>query len=105
MKNWGTLTGIAISGEMWMMEWGGGGVRDEEVRRREPNRQQFILPALDYETLIGAEHPVRAIWQVLEGLDPIRFCAPIKARENGPGRDATAPRMLLGLWLYGLSEG
>lgn len=78
---------------------------DEEVRLREPNRKQFILQALDYETLIGAEHPVRAIWQVLEGLDLSRFCAPIKARENGPGRDATSPRMLLGLWLYGLSEG
>jgi transposase len=78
---------------------------DEEVRLREPNRKQFILQALDYETLIGPEHPVRAIWQVLEGLDLSRFCAPIKARENGPGRDATSPRMLLGLWLYGLSEG
>jgi hypothetical protein len=60
---------------------------------------------VDYETLIGAEHPVRAIWRLLEGLDLSQFCAPIKARENRPGRDATDPRMLLGLWLYGLSEG
>src|SRR5216684_4050293 len=78
---------------------------DEEVRLREPNRKQLILQSVDYETLIDAEHPARAIWRVLEGLDLSRFCAPIKARENGPGRDATDPRMLLGLWLYGLSEG
>jgi transposase len=78
---------------------------DEEVRVREPNRKQLILQPVDYERLIGAEHPVRAIWRVLEGLDLSRFRAPIKARENGPGRDATDPRMLLGLWLYGLSEG
>ena len=42
---------------------------------------------------------------MLEGLELSRFCAPIKARENTPGRDATDPRVLLGLWLYGLSEG
>ena len=78
---------------------------DEELRLREPNREQLILQPVDYATLIDAEHPARAIWRVLEGLDVGRFCAPIKARENRPGRDATSPRMLLGLWLYGLSEG
>jgi transposase len=78
---------------------------DEEVRLREPNRKQLILHAVDYETLIGAAHPARAIWRVLESLDLSRFCAPIKAREHGAGRAASDPRMLLGLWLYGLSEG
>src|SRR5216684_5806862 len=78
---------------------------DEEVRLREPNRKQLILQSVDYETLISAEHPARAIWRVLEAMDLSRFCAPIKARENSPGRDATDPRVLLALWLYGLSEG
>jgi len=77
----------------------------EEVRLREPDRKQLILQAVDYETLISAEHPARAIWRVLEAMDLSRFCAPIKARENSPGRDATDPRVLLALWLYGLSEG
>ena len=57
----------------------------EEVRLREPDRKQLILETVDYEKLVGAEHPVRAIWRVLEGLDLSRFCAPIKAREHGPG--------------------
>lgn len=78
---------------------------DEEVRLREPNRRQLILQPVDYETLIDAEHPARAIWRVLEAMDLSRFCAPIRARENSPGRDATDPRVLLALWLYGLSEG
>jgi transposase len=78
---------------------------DEEVRLREPNRKQLLLQQVDYEALLDAEHPARAIWRVLEGLDLSRFCAPIRARENRPGRDATSPRMLLGLWLYGLSQG
>jgi transposase len=77
----------------------------EEVRLREPDRKQLILQTVDYDTLIGAEHPARAIWRVLEGLDLSRFYAPIKARENAPGRDASDPRMLLALWLYGLSAG
>lgn len=87
------------------MEGGGGGEMDEAVRLREPNRKQLILQAVDYETLIDEKHPARAIWRVLEGLELSRFCAPIKAREKVPGRDATSPRVLLGLWLYGLSEG
>ena len=55
----------------------------EEVRLREPDRKQLILEPVDYEKLVGAEHAVRAIWRVLEGLDLSRFCAPIKAREHG----------------------
>ena len=77
----------------------------EEVRLREPDRKQLILQTMDYETLIGAEHPARAIWRVLEALDLSRFYAPITARENAPRRDASGPRMLLALWLYGLSAG
>ena len=78
---------------------------EEAVRLREPNRKQMILKAEDLDSLIGAEHPARAIWRVLEGMELARFYAPIKAREGGAGRDATDPRMLLTLWLYGLSEG
>lgn len=88
-----------------MMVGGGGGVMDEEVRLREPNRKQLILQSVDYDTLIGAEHPARAIWRVLESLELSRFRAPIKAREHTAGRDASDPRMLLALWLYGLSVG
>ena len=78
---------------------------DEEVRLREPDRKQIVLQPLDYDKLIEAGHPARAIWRVLSKLDLSRFCAPIKARENSPGRAATDPRLLLALWLYGLSEG
>jgi hypothetical protein len=30
----------------------------EEVRLREPDRKQLILETVDYEKLVGAEHPV-----------------------------------------------
>src|SRR5258708_23184314 len=78
---------------------------EEAVRLREPNRKQMILKAEDLDSLIGAEHPARAIWRVLEGMELARFYQAIKAREGSAGRDATDPKMLLALWLYGLSEG
>ena len=78
---------------------------EEAVRLREPNRKQLMLQTVDYDGLIGAEHPARAIWRVLETLDLSRLSAPIKARANTVGRDATDPRLLAALWLYGLSQG
>jgi transposase len=78
---------------------------EEAVRLREPNRKQVVLRPEDLDGLIGPEHAARALWRVLEGLELARFYAPIRAREGSAGRDATDPRMLLALWLYGLSEG
>jgi transposase len=78
---------------------------EEAVRLREPNRKQLILEPTDLDRLLEPEHPARAIWRVLEQLDLSRFLAPIKAREGVVGRDASDPRMLLALWLYGLSQG
>jgi len=78
---------------------------EEAVRLREANRKQLILHPTDLEGLLEAEHPARAIWRVLEGLALGRFEESIKAREGSAGRDATDPRILLALWLYGLSQG
>src|SRR5258707_15799432 len=78
---------------------------EEVVRLREPNRKQMIMRGEDLDSLIGPEHVARAIWRMLERLDLRRFYAPIKAREGSAGRDATDPRILLALWLYGLSQG
>jgi transposase len=78
---------------------------EEAVRLREANRKQLILHPTDLDGLLEAEHPARAIWRVLEGLALGRFEESIKAREGSAGRDATDPKILLGLWLYGLSQG
>ncbi len=78
---------------------------EEAVRLREPNRKQMILRPESVDGLIGPEHPARAIWRVLEAMELGRFYQTIKAREGSAGRDATDPKMLLALWLYGLSEG
>lgn len=74
-------------------------------RLREPQRAQIELRAVDIESLIGEDHPVRLIWSYVEGLDLSELENRIKARGDRPGHPATSPRLLLALWLYATSEG
>jgi transposase len=74
-------------------------------RLREPQRDQIALRAVDIESLIGEDHPVRLIWSYAEGLDLSELENRIKARGDRPGHPATSPRLLLALWLYATSEG
>jgi transposase len=57
------------------------------------------------DDLVPAQHPVRMVMALVETLDVSRFSEPIKAREGVAGRDATDPRLLVGLWLYGCIRG
>lgn len=74
-------------------------------RLREPQRDQIELRAVDIESLIGEDHPVRVIWAYVEGLDLRELEDRIKARGDRPGHPATSPRLLLALWLYATSDG
>ncbi len=74
-------------------------------RLREPKRDQIELRAVDIESLIGEDHPVRVIWAYVEGLDLSELEDRIKARGDRPGHPATSPRLLLALWLYATSDG
>ena len=74
-------------------------------RLREPKRDQIELRAVDIESLIGADHPIRVIWSYVEGLDLRELEDRIKARGDRPGHPATSPRLLLALWLYATSDG
>lgn len=57
------------------------------------------------DDLIPAEHQARVIWEVSGRLDLSRFYEPIRARAGCIGRDATDPRLLVALWLYGCTRG
>ncbi len=74
-------------------------------RLREPRRDQIELRAMDIESLVGQDHPVRVIWAYVEGLDLSELEDGIKARDDRPGHPATSPRLLLALWLYATSDG
>src|SRR5713226_3415408 len=62
-------------------------------RLREPQRDQIELRAVDIESLIGEDHPVRVIWTYVEGLDLSELEDRIKARGDRPGHPATSPRL------------
>src|SRR5436305_15026436 len=74
-------------------------------RLREPQRDQIALRAVDVESLVGEDHPVRLIWSYVEELDLSALEKRIKARGDRPGHPATSPRLLLALWLYATGEG
>lgn len=69
------------------------------------NRKQFVLEPRDFDGLIAADHPARAVWSFVERLDLSKFYEPIRSREGGTGRPATDPKVLLALWLFAISDG
>lgn len=74
-------------------------------RFRTPVRNQLELRPVDLESLIAPDHRARIVWDFVVGLDLRELYAEIQAVEGGPGRDATDPRVLMALWLYGTLEG
>ena len=69
-------------------------------RLRTADRFQVVLNYGCPDDLVGPDHKVRILWQVIERQDWSAFSEPIKAREGNAGRDATDPRILAAVWLY-----
>jgi transposase len=76
-----------------------------DIRIRQAERRQAGFELVDIEGLVVDDHPVRAVWSFVEGLDLQSFYDRIKARGETPGRPATDPRILLALWLYATADG
>ena len=80
-----------------------------DVRLRRPERTQAAMTVSCPDELVPADHPVRVVWRVVCRLDEsgtlAPFYAPVKAREGSAGRDATDPKLLVALWLWGCTDG
>jgi transposase len=76
-----------------------------DIRIRQAERRQAGFELVDLESLVVDDHPVRAVWSFVEGLDLQSFYDRIKARGETPGRPATDPRILLALWLHATADG
>ena len=74
-------------------------------RLRVPQRNQVEMHWASLDELLESDHPVRAIWAVICGLDFHLWLEAIKAVEGAAGRDATDPRLLAALWIYATLEG
>ncbi len=76
----------------------------EDVRVRRPVRNQAEMMVRDLESLVAEDHPVRAVWAFLEGLDLSAFYNLIKVRVDAAGRPESDPQVLLALWIYATVE-
>lgn len=75
-----------------------------QPRLKPINRQQSVLRPVDVEQLVEADHPVRALWELLGRLLPESFLAGIKAVEGTAGQAAFDPQLLTSLWVYAYSQ-
>jgi transposase len=75
------------------------------VRCKPVERNQVLLRAVDVEKLVGQEHAVRAIWELVGQLDLTGYYSEIGALEGQAGRPVWDPRVLISLWIYGYKDG
>ena len=74
-------------------------------RLREPERRQIDMQIAALDDLVSEDHPVRAVWAFVEGLDLSALHDAIKAREGHPGHPPAAPKLMLALWLWATVDG
>jgi transposase len=74
-------------------------------RYQSPNRNQVELHPCALDDLVADDHPVRAVWAFVEGMDLAALYEGIRAVEGRAGRPAIEPMMLVALWLYATIEG
>src|SRR5665213_3992306 len=78
--------------------------RDAPPRLHSPDRQQLLSPRI-IDELLEADHPARAVWSYVEGLDLTFLYDRIRARGSVAGRPPIDPRLLVALWLYATLAG
>lgn len=76
-----------------------------EARLKQVDRSQSYWGQVDVESLIGVEHAARAIWELSQGLDISGFLKDNKSVQGVAGADRTDPRLLISVWVYGLTLG
>jgi transposase len=75
------------------------------VRCKAVERNQLLLRPVDVEKLVGEEHAVRAIWELVGKLDLEPFYADVGALEGEAGRPVWDPTVLISLWIYAYKDG
>lgn len=76
---------------------------DALIVRPERTQMEHLPSCLDDH--VAADHPVRSLWAVIEGLDLGAIEGPIGSNRRQGGRPASDPHVLLALWVYGISQG
>ncbi len=74
-------------------------------RLRQPERHQLGWHAVTLDDLVAHDHPVRAVWGFVQGLDLRALHDAVKAREGVPGQAPPAAELMMALWLWATVEG
>jgi transposase len=69
------------------------------------HRQQTELRTDSLDQLLPPDHPVRGVWQFVEGLDLSELLQAIGSVVGSAGAPAIDPRILLALWLQATLDG
>ena len=75
------------------------------VRLRKADRSQVSWGRIDLDAQLDPDHPVRALFAVIDRLDLSAFYALIDARDDRAGTSAIDPKIPLCLWTYAISQG
>jgi transposase len=79
--------------------------RAGRARVMSAQRDQVELRACDLDSLLGADHSVRAVWAFVGSLDLAPLHARIRSVEGAAGRPAIDPAILVALWLWATIDG
>jgi transposase len=75
-----------------------------KIKYKRIDRSQTSWQVLDYEHLIGPDHPARIIWELAGKMSLERFAEGYKTREGEAGRPCWEPRLLVSVWVYGYTQ-
>ena len=74
-------------------------------RVQRPVRNQVEYYHGDLDSLIECDHPVRVVWEFVQGVDVSNLYQFVRTFEGSAGRPPIDPRILLALWLYATLRG
>ena len=77
----------------------------DEARFKRANRRQVEMITLSLNQRLDVDHPVRAVWAFVEGLDLTELYGKIKAVKGKAGAAPIDPRILFALWIYATIRG
>ena len=76
-----------------------------DARVRWPQRRQIEMRTLSLEQMLPADDQARLVWRFVETLDLAAFYQKIVVSKSQAGRTATAPEVLVALWLQATLDG
>lgn len=74
-------------------------------RLQQPERHQHVMEDACLDAQLPPEHRARLVWSFVERVDAGVLEDAVRARGARAGAPATAPRLLLALWLYATLDG